>query len=147
MIILTLTSLTYLGLYLVLNNMTSPVKTVTVSSEGPAAEVFPDSMGQYDILREVYRYDRPVYKHVDREDRFILFAGKINLWINDFFLFIIHSEDTWYITNDIDDEEGDLKSGQKGEVFVPEISWEFFDHTYFDNDFDNCKTIRSYKKI
>ena len=56
--------------------MTRPVQTVTVSSEGPAAEMFPDSMGQYDILREVYRYDRAVYKHVDREDRFIIFAGK-----------------------------------------------------------------------
>ena len=79
MIILTLTSLTYLGLYLVLNNMTSPVQTVTVSSEGPAAVMYPDSMGQYNVLRGVYRYDRPVYKHVEREDRFIIFAGKINL--------------------------------------------------------------------
>ena len=75
MIILTLTSLTYLGLYLVLNNMTSPVKTVTVSSEGPAAEMYPDSMGEYMVLREVYRYDRAVYKHVDREDRFIVYTG------------------------------------------------------------------------
>ena len=79
MIILTLTSLTYLGLYLVLNNMTSPVQTVTVSSEGPASEMYPDYMGQYNILREVQRYDRAVYKHVNREDRFIIFAGKINL--------------------------------------------------------------------
>ena len=79
LIILTLTFLTYLGLYTVLNNMTSPVQTVTVSSEGPAAEMYPDYMGQYNVLREVYRYDRPVYKHVDREDRFIIFAGKINL--------------------------------------------------------------------
>ena len=79
MIILTLTSLTYLGLYLVLNNMTSPVKKVTVSSEGSAAEMYPDYMGQYNILREVQRYDRAVYKHVNREDRFIIFAGKINL--------------------------------------------------------------------
>ena len=77
MIILTLTSLIYLGLYLVLNNMTSPVQTVTVSSEGPAAEMYPDSMGQYHLLRDVYRYDRPVYKHVDREDRFIIYTGRI----------------------------------------------------------------------
>ena len=56
--------------------MTRPVQTVTVSSEGPAAEMYPDSMGQYDILREVSRYDRPVYKHVDREDRFIIYTGK-----------------------------------------------------------------------
>ena len=140
LIILTLTFLTYLGLYTVLNNMTRPVQTVTVSSEGPLAEVFPDSMGQYDILREVYRYDRAVYKHVDREDRFILFAGKINLWIIYFFLFIIHSDDTWYITSDIDGKEGELKSGLKEETFVPELGWEFFDQSYFDNNFDTCKT-------
>ena len=75
-IVLTLTFLTYLGLYIVLNNMTSPVKTVTVSSEGPAAEMYPDYMGQYIILRDVYRYDRAVYKHVDRDDRFIIYTGK-----------------------------------------------------------------------
>ena len=77
MIILTLNFLTYLGLYFVLNNLTSPVQTVTVSSEGPAAEIYPDYMGQYNLLRDVYRYDRGVYKHVDREDRFIIFAGII----------------------------------------------------------------------
>ena len=74
-----MTFVTYLGLYFVLNNLTSPVQTVTVSSEGPAAEMYPDYMGQYNILREVQRYDRAVYKHVNREDRFIIFAGKINL--------------------------------------------------------------------
>ena len=61
-------------------------------------------------------------------------------------MFIIHSEDTWYITNDIHAEEGDLKSGQKDEGFVPDLGWKFKDHSYFDNDFDNCKTIRLYKK-
>ena len=74
--ILTLTLLTYLGLYTILNNMTSPIQTVTVSSEGPAAEMYPDYMGQYNILRDVYRYDRAVYKHVDRVDRFIIYTGK-----------------------------------------------------------------------
>ena len=76
LMILTLTFLTYLGLYFVLNNMTNPVKTVTVSSEGPAAEMYPDSMGKYNILSEVYRYDRAVYKHLGREDQFIIFIGK-----------------------------------------------------------------------
>ena len=79
LIFLTMTFVTYLGLYFVLNNLTSPVQTVTVSSEGPAAEMYPDYMGQYNILREVQRYDRSVYKHANREDRFIIFAGKINL--------------------------------------------------------------------
>ena len=75
MIILTLTFLAYLGLYLVLNNMTSPVKKVTVSSEGSAAEMYPDYMGQYNILRDVYLHNRAVYKHVEREDRFIIYNG------------------------------------------------------------------------
>ena len=66
-------------MFITLNNMTIVVQSVTVSSEGPAAEMYPDSMGQYNILRDVYRYDRPVYKHVDREDRFIINAGKIKM--------------------------------------------------------------------
>ena len=79
LIFLSLTFWAYFGLFYFLNSITRPAQTVNVSSEGPAAEMYPDSMGQYDIMREVYRYDRAVYKHVDREDRFILFAGKINL--------------------------------------------------------------------
>ena len=74
--IFTLTFLAYLGLYTVLNNMTTPVQTVTVSSEGPAAEIYPDYMGQYNILRDIYRSDRAVFKHVDREDRFIIYTGR-----------------------------------------------------------------------
>ena len=79
LIILTLTFLIYLGLWGELNKLTKEVQIVTISSEGPAAEMYPDSMGQYNILKEVYRYDRAVYKHVDREDRFIICAGKISL--------------------------------------------------------------------
>ena len=76
LLILTLTFLTYLGLYGELSRMTMPAQTVTVSSEGPAAEMYPDSMGQYNVLREVFRYDRAVYKHVDSEDRFIIYTGR-----------------------------------------------------------------------
>ena len=79
LIFLEITILAYLSAYIFLNNLTQPAQTVTVSSEGPAAEMYPDYMGQYKVLREVYRYDRAVYKHVDREDRFIIFAGKIRL--------------------------------------------------------------------
>ena len=75
MIFLTLTFLAYGGVYIFLTSLTRPAQTVTVSSEGPAAEKYPDSMGQYNIIRDVYRYDRSVYKHVDREDRFIIFTG------------------------------------------------------------------------
>ena len=76
LITLTLTIRAYLGLYDELSKWTMAPQTVTVSSEGPAAEIYPDSMGQYNIMKEVYHYDRAVYKHVDREGRFIIFTGR-----------------------------------------------------------------------
>ena len=74
---LALTILGYQRAYIELNYWTRPVQTVTVSSEGPAAEMYPDSMGEYKVLRDVYPHDRyrVVYKHVDREDRFIIYTG------------------------------------------------------------------------
>ena len=76
LLILTLTFLIYFGLYTVLKNKTIQVQTVTFSSEGPAADMYPDYMGQYNILKDVYRYDRAVYKHVDTEDTFIIYTGR-----------------------------------------------------------------------
>ena len=81
LITLTLTIRAYLGFYDELSKLTMAPQTVTVSSEGPAAEIYPDSMGQYKIMKEVYRYDRAVYKHVDREDRFIIFTGRNIVYI------------------------------------------------------------------
>ena len=52
----------------------------------------------------------------------------------------IFSDDTWYITRDLYGEDGDLRSLQKEDVSVPKLGWEFFDPSYFDNNFDNCKT-------
>ena len=78
LIILTLTFLAYLGLYIILINYTREVQAVTVSSEGPVAELYPNSTGQYVIMEGIRRFDRAVYKHVDREDRFIMSTGKIN---------------------------------------------------------------------
>ena len=75
-IFLGLNFLAYLGANVFLNYLTRAAQSVTVSSEGPAAEKFPDSMGQYNVLRGVYRDDRPVYKHVDKKDRFIIFTGR-----------------------------------------------------------------------
>ena len=76
-IFLGLNFLAYLGAYVFLNYLTRAAQSVTVSSEGPAAELYPDYLGQYNLVEEVVRYDRAVYKHVYREDRFIICAGNI----------------------------------------------------------------------
>ena len=50
------------------------------------------------------------------------------------------SDDTWYITTDVYGEEGEIRSLQKEDIFVPQLGWEFIDQSYFDNNFDTCKT-------
>ena len=83
---------------------------MTVSSEGPAAEMYPESMGQYKILKDIYRNNRAVYKHVDREDRFIIFV------VGDY-------GDFWEMTDDLNDEWGFLRNIYEREFIVPEKSW------------------------
>ena len=62
-------------MYVQLNKLTLSAQTVTVSSEGPAAEMYPDSMGQYNVLRDIYLNDRAIYQHIERKDRFIIYNG------------------------------------------------------------------------
>ena len=73
---LSLTFVAYFGLNYELNKLTGPVHAVTVSIEGPAAEMHPESMGHYKLFKGVHNYSRSVYKHVDRDDRFILYDGE-----------------------------------------------------------------------
>ena len=64
--------------FLVLNDSTSwAAQTVTLSSEGPANEMYPDSMGEYQLAEEIGGYSW--YRHKDREDRFLMYnkQGKI----------------------------------------------------------------------
>ena len=91
---------------------------VTVSSEGPAAEMYSHSMGQYKILRDIYRNNRAVYQHVDREDRFIIFAHE-------------HDHDHgssgnfWFITNGLEADRGFIRRRSEGEVILPENDWQY----------------------
>ena len=67
---------TFFGCFLVLNDSTS--QTVTLSSEGAANEMYPDSMGEYQLADEDIR-GYSWYRHKDREDRFFMYnsQGKI----------------------------------------------------------------------
>ena len=116
LIFLAVTFLTYFGLYVALNNLTRPAQTVTVSSDGPASEMYPDSMGQYKILKDIYRNNRAVYQHVDREDRFIMFRRNAERGDNGNF---------WYITNDLEAVGGFIRSISEGGVIVPEKDWQY----------------------
>ena len=45
------------------------------------------------------------------------------------------------MTRDVYGEDGEIRSSQKAEVSVPQLGWEYFDQSYYDNNFDNCKTM------
>ena len=80
LIIFTIIYFTCFGCFLVMNDSTSwKAQTVTLSSEGPAYEKYPDSMGEYQLAEEgsitVYNW----YRHVDREDRFLIYNNLGNI--------------------------------------------------------------------
>ena len=70
-----------------------------VTSSGPAAELYPDSLGEYRLLPDITLNDYPVFQHSARDDRFIIFIGRVVKWLqrNRLFLFrkflVHHSRD------------------------------------------------------
>ena len=83
LIIFTTIYFTCFGCFLVLNDSTSwAAQTVTLSSEGPANETYPHSMGEYQLAEEEIRGFQAVYnwyRHKDREDRFLMYNNLGNI--------------------------------------------------------------------
>ena len=72
MIIFSIMFFACFGCFLVLND-DSIAQTVTLSSEGAANETYPDSMGEYHSIENDGVGSLTVYRHVEREDRFLLY--------------------------------------------------------------------------
>ena len=89
LIIFTIIYFMCLGCLLVLNSYKARApQTVTLSSEGPANEMYPDSMGEYQLAEEVIQgwdADYTWYRHKDREDRFLMYnnLGKKKNFVDD----------------------------------------------------------------
>ena len=78
LIIFTIIYFTCFGCFLVLNDAgTRTAQTVTLNSEGPAGEMYPDSMGEYQLAGE--EEATTWYKHVTGEERFIMYNKLGNL--------------------------------------------------------------------
>ena len=86
LIIYTTLYITFFKCFLVLNDsITRAPQTVTLSSEGPANEMYPDSMGEYQLAEEVIQgwdADYTWYRHKDREDRFLMYNNLGNIFQN-----------------------------------------------------------------
>ena len=77
LIILTIFFFTCFGCFLVVNDTVA--QTVTLSSEGAANETYPDSMGKYKRNESDGGSSLEVYRHVEREDRFLLYNNLGNI--------------------------------------------------------------------
>ena len=133
LIIFTTLYITFFKCFLVLNDsITRAPQTVTLSSEGPANEMYPDSMGEYQLAEEVIKgwdADYTWYRHKDREDRFLMYNNLGNIlqnFVNNIFSFL-STEYRWYITltNKTENVEGTLRSVLSGQTIYPELQWNF----------------------
>ena len=50
---------------------------VRVSSSGPAGELYPDSLGEYELMKDIIHNGLPVYQHLARDDRYIIYNGEL----------------------------------------------------------------------
>ena len=50
---------------------------VRVSSSGPAGELYPDSLGEYKLMKDIIHNGLPVYQHSAGDDRYIIYNGEL----------------------------------------------------------------------
>ena len=146
LIIYTTLYITFFKCFLVLNDsITRAPQTVTLSSEGPANEMYPDSMGEYQLAEEVIQgwdADYTWYRHKDREDRFLMYnsLGKtLNTDLTIIVSYILPADYRWYIslTNYTENVEGAIRSVPSGRIIYPELQWE-----YLKINITQCNTLR-----
>ena len=105
-----------------------------VSSSGPAAELYPDSLGEYRLLPDIIFNDFPVFQHSAREDRFIIQNGNIIQKQSHRILILAN---TWFITHEISNSglrEFSSSKAERGHL-VTSQSWKY-------NKYPNCTTVR-----
>ena len=80
--VISLFPLIYCGLFFAIKNtiITDEARLVQpnmmrVTSSGPVAELYPDSLGEYRLLPDITHDDLPVFQHSARDDRFIIQNG------------------------------------------------------------------------
>ena len=98
-----------------------------ISSSGPAAELYPDSLGDYYLLPypDTSHNDLPVYKHSVRDDRFV-----VNMIIDIGNV----SEHFMLITREISNSGlREFSSVRKDGQMIEDLDWQY-------NRYPNCRT-------
>ena len=120
---------------------------LTVASREEAAERYPDSLGEYQLLQDITHNGHSVYQSLAEEDKYIIFIGKTLIYvviiITSLFNKYFPPGDHWYIAQDISNTAvREMRSAMMGQVVVPELGWQYFDSDYDHSNFTDCKTVR-----
>ena len=87
-LVLSVFPLIYCGLYFAIKYTITTdgdlLNLVRVNSSGPAAELYPESLGEYKLIPDVTHNNRPVYQHLTRDDRYIISVGNTFLYLISF---------------------------------------------------------------
>ena len=136
----------YCGLYFAIRDISNSVvikeetvvypDIVRVSSSGPAAELYPDSLGDYHLLPDnITLNDFPVYQHSARDDRFIISNGNLIKSSKSVTCHFI-SANFWFITHEISNSGlREFSSVKQDERLAADLGWQY-------NRYPNCRTVR-----
>ena len=113
---------------------------VRLSSSGPAGELYPDSLGDYGLMTDVSHNDFPVYQHLAREDRYIIYNGELIISYYSIMNNHITLANSWFITHEISNSGprefiSDITAEEKGHI-ADGLDWQY-------NTYPNCQTVRS----
>ena len=113
--------------------------TVMVSSSGPAAELYPESLGEYKLRSNFTFNNFPVYEHSVRDDRFIINNGihiQYSVMIGRFILYLLIPAYFWFITREISNSGlREFGTVRREEQLDNDLYWVY-------NRYPNCRTVR-----
>ena len=108
-----------------------------MASSGPAGELYPDSLGEYELMTDIIHNGLPVYQHSAGDDRYIIYNGKLIISYNSIVNIHITAAYSWFITHEISNSgprDFISTAEEKGQI-ADDLDWQY-------NRYPNCQTVR-----
>ena len=100
--------------------------------------MYPDSLGEYELMTDIIYNGLPVYQHSARDDRYIINNGELIISYLSIMNIHIILANSWFITHEI------LNSGPREFISTAEEKGQIADGLDWQyNTYPNCQTVRS----
>ena len=115
---------------------------VRVSSSGPAGELYPDSLGEYKLMKDIIHNGLPVYQHLARDDRYIIYNGELIISYYSIMNNHITLANSWFITHEISNSgpREFISTAEEKSQIADGLDWQY-------NTYPICQTVRSEVRI